>query len=214
MNKIKDLFFSLSKSTRITLLSCGSFIVMTLLILLFFVIFPITPSEKAIAKFGREDLIYNNGDQESSETTTEYNEEGTETTTTTAVTFAVTNYEQETFTFTTASGFLSGGYIKTGQYGTGTVTQTTTEAATEPQIPELPIEEVTEPATEAPTESIQPITQEQTKPIEAPIEIPTDEPINEPVTDPPAPATEPVTAAPVTAEPDPPAQQQQEIDTP
>ena len=65
MSKIKEFFaglgkfFSgLKKSTRVTLISCGSFIVMTAIILLFFVLFPISPPEKAVSliKNGRSKL--------------------------------------------------------------------------------------------------------------------------------------------------------------
>ena len=50
----------LKKSTIITMVSCGSFIVMTFLALLFFVKFPITPSEKIISNIGRKSIYKNN----------------------------------------------------------------------------------------------------------------------------------------------------------
>lgn len=57
MNKIKNFIVTLSKSTKVTLISCASFIFMTTLILFFFVIFPITPSERVISGLGREAIV-------------------------------------------------------------------------------------------------------------------------------------------------------------
>ena len=82
MNKIKDffneLFFGLSKSTRITLISCGSFIMLTFVILLFFVLFPITPSEGLIDLRSR--IVVSSSDSEAAVTTvqSETDEEITE----------------------------------------------------------------------------------------------------------------------------------------
>ena len=63
MSKIKDFYEGLKKSTKITVLSCGSFVVMTMLILAFFIIFPITPSEKIMTNIGRENMARDNGQQ-------------------------------------------------------------------------------------------------------------------------------------------------------
>ena len=56
MSKGNGFFSNLKRSTRITLVSCGCFIALTALILFFFVMFPITPSEKMISSFGRESI--------------------------------------------------------------------------------------------------------------------------------------------------------------
>lgn len=57
MESIKNFFRGLSRSTKITLISCASFLLLTLIILLFFVLFPITPSEKIITGLGRSGII-------------------------------------------------------------------------------------------------------------------------------------------------------------
>ena len=60
MKKNSGMTNGLNKSTKVTLLSCASFIVLTMLILIFFVMFPITPSEKIMASIGREN-VFNGG---------------------------------------------------------------------------------------------------------------------------------------------------------
>ena len=61
MYKLKDFFGNLSKSTKLTMISCGIFIILTFVILLFFVMFPITPSEKVISGMGRAGLVNSDG---------------------------------------------------------------------------------------------------------------------------------------------------------
>ena len=63
MEKIKSLFGNLKKSTVITLISCGCFIALSFIILCFFIMFPITPSEKVMATFGRESVAKNNSNK-------------------------------------------------------------------------------------------------------------------------------------------------------
>ena len=132
MRKISESLGSLKKSTRITLMSCGSFVIMTALILCFFVMFPITPSERMMSSISREAVSTNaNGDNlmtamPSVETTVSGEETAVTTTakaTTTKVTASTTrtNY---TITVTTGSGFLWGGAIPTGIMPNGN-TQTT-----------------------------------------------------------------------------------------
>lgn len=53
MKKNNGFFGSLHKSTKVTLLSCLCFIALTILILIFFIMFPITPSERIMASIGR-----------------------------------------------------------------------------------------------------------------------------------------------------------------
>ena len=149
MRKISESLGSLKKSTKITLMSCGSFVLMTALILCFFVMFPITPSEKMMSSISREAVSTNaNGDNimtamPAVETTVSGEETVTTTAkaTTTKVTASTTrtNY---TITVTTGSGFLWGGAIPTGIMPGGS-TQTTAsdysqESSDEPQ-PTYPI---------------------------------------------------------------------------
>lgn len=57
MDFLKKFYSGLNKSTKITLISCGSFLLLTILILLFFVLFPIKPSERVISGLGRGGVI-------------------------------------------------------------------------------------------------------------------------------------------------------------
>ncbi len=204
MSRIKEFFFGLSKSTKITLISCGGFVLLTLVILLFFVLFPITPTEKAIAKFGREGLYYQDGEDAAVTTTTSTAVTGTATVTTTQTSVTVTTDEMQTFT--TPTGFFFGGNIQTGNEGetyrpnettTETVAPQEPEPTTEP--PELPIEEVTDPVPTSPVEIV--TTAPPTEPPTAP---PTEAPTEAPT---PAP-TEAPTEAPTPAPTDPPAAEQ------
>lgn len=56
MERIATFYGSLKKSTRLTVASCAGFVLLTLLVLLFFVRFPITPSEKIMTSIGRESI--------------------------------------------------------------------------------------------------------------------------------------------------------------
>ncbi len=113
---------SLNRSTRITLASCLFFILLTCVILLFFVLFPITPSEKIMASIGRENMLNGGGNGNQNAvgvpavvTTAAGDEEDipvssekyTGTTTTRTVNIRIT----------TGSGFLWGGRIPTGTFG-------------------------------------------------------------------------------------------------
>lgn len=120
MNKIKEFFSGLSKSTKITLLSCGCFTALTLLLLLFFVIFPITPSEKIIENFGRENLINEAHKQEEAGTTTVtgmIDSIVTFTTTTKVSTATTTTGTFDINIYTNLGGYLPGGFVQTGDYG-------------------------------------------------------------------------------------------------
>ena len=92
MKKKHKSFSRLKKSTVITIVSCGSFVVMTFLALLFFVRFPIKPSEKIISSMGRSGIYRQN---------VSYSDNTTTTTTTTQTVFSVT--ETDTRQTTTAS---------------------------------------------------------------------------------------------------------------
>ncbi|MBQ8296804.1 MAG: hypothetical protein IJX77_03375 [Ruminococcus sp.] len=207
MSKIKEFFLGLSKSTRMTLISCGCFVLLTFLILIFFVMFPITPSEKAIAKIGREGLVYQDGDENVTVTTTVTTTTNTVTTTQTTT----TTVSETRITYTTMGGFFSEGYINTGTVGEDYYESSTETVQPEPEYPyepETPYEPATEPASEeataVPTSPVEIVTQppqEATDPVPEPTEPPAA------ATDPPAP--EP-TAPPAPAPTDPPAAQNTE----
>lgn len=186
MGRVKEFFLGLSKSTRITLISCGCFVLLTLIILLFFVMFPITPSERAIARIGREGLVYD-PENEGVVTTTVSDAVGSETTTT--VTTTSTTHSEIRITFTTVSGFFTPGYIQTGDPFVNNYETTTTTTTTIPV--EDPSEgtttETTEPSTEDTSQGTEDPGTEPTEPSTDSGEIPTDPP----VTDPPEPATTP-----------------------
>ena len=116
---MKEFFANLKKSTRITMISCGGFIALTLLILVFFVMFPINPSEKVIASFGRESVSRGSGETETADTVTttavsaQTSAVRTVTTTKADPDVTRTNY---VITVTTGAGFYTGGYITTGTY--------------------------------------------------------------------------------------------------
>jgi len=129
MSRGNGFFSNLKKSTRITLVSCGCFIALTAVILTFFVMFPITPSEKLISSFGRES-IYKQDPQGTSPvtsvTTTMTNDilvsKGTRTTTVTKV-----KRTEFTISITSGSGFFKGQKIPSGNFtGDYSYTPTTT----------------------------------------------------------------------------------------
>ena len=135
MSKGKSYFGRLKKSTKITVISCGCFVGLTMIILLFFVMNPITPSEKVIAGFGRENISRHN--QQTTEITT------TTITTTamediivskaaTTTTAATTTHVDYTITVTSGSGFYVNNVIPTGvsPYEAGAAI-VTTETVTE-----------------------------------------------------------------------------------
>ena len=128
MSRGNGFFSNLKKSTKITLVSCGCFIALTAVILTFFVMFPITPSEKMISSFGRES-IYKQDPQSTSPTT------AVTTTATSAVsktkrTTTVTKVKKSeyTITFTSGNGFFKGQKIPSGDFSgqLNTYTPTTT----------------------------------------------------------------------------------------
>lgn len=190
MSKIKDFFIGLNKSTKLTMLSCGCFIVLTFLILCFFVMFPITPSERAISSLGREGLVYNNGNQDSAVTTsvTENGAEtgtGTTTRTTTTTRITVSGFIGADVT-TVGSGYYSGNVIPTGGYvyePMETVTTTVSPSYTDPGVT-TDNPSSTETPTTSPTEPTDPPV---TNPTDPPVtDQPTTDPVDPPVTDVPA----------------------------
>ena len=119
MNTIREFFANLRKSTKITLISCVSFVLMTFLILCFFIISPITPDDKAGSTYGRETV---SGSVISTDVTTiageglEVSKGTSKAATTTRVTTSHVDY---VITITTGAGFYTGGRINTGDYGGG-----------------------------------------------------------------------------------------------
>jgi len=133
MSRGNGFFSNLKKSTKITLVSCGCFIALTAVILTFFVMFPITPSEKMISSFGRES-IYKQDPQGTSPvtavTTTATNDVST---TKTKRTTTVTKVRRTEFTIsiTSGNGFFKGQKIPSGNFSgeLNTYTPTTTTTA-------------------------------------------------------------------------------------
>lgn len=107
----KGFFSRLKKSTIITMVSCISFVVMTFLALLFFVKFPITPSEKFTAGLGRESIhrqnIAENVDVMA------VTETSTETTTEPSTTVTTAEKTEFKITITTGKGFRTNGHTLT-----------------------------------------------------------------------------------------------------
>lgn len=108
MGKVKGFFSKLKKSTIITIVSCGSFIVMTFLALLFFIKFPITPSEKIMASIGRESIYRNNNIEGLAATTTTTQTTTSQTTTGLQTTTAPATHSDFIITITTGKGFSTG----------------------------------------------------------------------------------------------------------
>lgn len=196
MREIKEFFLELSKSTRITLISCGCFILLTMFILIFFVWFPITPSQRVIENFGRENLVYQAKENEAAAATTTAQQSATVTTTTTTVSTLPETYTK--ITFTTMAGYLPGVNMQTGIQGDNNG-QTVTEAVQTTTVPEQP---VTEENTSAETTTPEEVTEPPTSPVQVVTQPPTEAPtVN--VTLPPAP-TEAPTKAPAVKPTEPP----------
>lgn len=190
MNKVRDFFASLNKSTKITLISCICFMVLTAVILLFFILFPISPNDTIQEKYGREIKASKSSDSTQTITTQPVDGDSYVGSKGTAVSQKVTTARvsrKKSFSVnvTTGDGFFSGGRIPTGgdPYVVSPGEETTTTAGyVDPEPPttdypyEPPVVTTSEPI------DIPPVT---TDPIDPPPA--TDPP---PVTDPP-PATDP-----------------------
>ena len=184
MSKVISFFATLKRSTKITLISCVSFVLMTFLILCFFIMSPITPSDKAGHTYGRESLSPDDATNTTSVTTLAG--ESVEVSKGTSTVTVTTTRKEYKITITTGtskySDYYSEGRINAGGYEGGYTNpyQTTTSAYTtqpytgytepytgsgeEPYTGEDPTEPVTgdqptEPVTEAPTEYIPPTTE-------------------------------------------------------
>ncbi len=177
MSKVRNFFASLNKSTKITLISCGCFVALTVVILGFFVLFPISPSETIQQKYGREAKASKSTESAQTVTTQPANDESFVGSKGTAVsgivtTTRMTRKKNFSVTVTTGDGFYSGGRIHTG--GDPNENNYPPDEPTDPIDYPIPPEPTDYPPypTEYPTDVPQP---------------PTDIP---PVTDPP-PATDP-----------------------
>ena len=201
MSKVKDFFANLKKSTKITLISCASFVLMTFLILCFFIVSPITPSDKAGNTYGRES-VSPEGSTVSADVTTLVGGETVEVskgTTRNATTTVTTTHKDYEIIITTGTGRYDE-YYEEGKLNTGGFTG---EYQVDPFVP------VTEQPTEAYTGGYEPTTGYE--PVEDPTEPYTGEDPTEPPTQEPQPITEPITQAPTepitqapTQAPDPP----------
>lgn len=133
----KSRFISnLNQSTKVTMISCFGFVLLTAVILVIFILFPITPSEKVHASIGRENVVDNNsnGSPQSitpSVVSTASNENGEDDETTTT-TYGTTTTRTVKIRITTGSGFLWNGRIPTGVTPNG---NTTTTVAADPTVP-------------------------------------------------------------------------------
>lgn len=132
MSKGNGVFSNLKRSTKITLVSCGCFIALTALILLFFVMFPITPSEKVISSFGRESIYKQDvtGTAVTTAVTTTVNDDimvakGSKTTTASRTTAK----SYTTHRLTSGSGFYMDQRIPTGEFPNQYYVPTTTTAS-------------------------------------------------------------------------------------
>ena len=123
MTRVIEFFGDLKKSTKITLLSCGCFVLMTFVILLFFIWFPITPSEKIISNIGRENIFR---DQDGNPTvTTSSTGEASSTKASSTKTTATGTRTSFKIVITSGSGFLWNGRIPTGVMPGNYETETT-----------------------------------------------------------------------------------------
>ena len=132
MSKGNGVFSNLRRSTKITLVSCGCFIALTALILLFFVMFPITPSVKVISSFGRESIYKQDvtGTAVTTAVTTTVNDDimvakGSKTTTASRTTAK----SYTTHKLTSGSGFYMDQRIPTGEFPNQYYVPTTTTAS-------------------------------------------------------------------------------------
>jgi len=219
MYKFKAFFGNLSKSTRLTVMSCGIFIALTFIILMFFVMFPITPSEKIISGMGRNGLSNSNGNKSTSvvSSTTDVNSSKKKNSSTTSVNNSKVHYTDKIFN--TDNSYVYTGYtapyneqdyndndenvVQKSQPAPVYTTPPSyvapepevTELYTEPYVTEYTEPEVTdtpdvsEPDEPAVTDSPEPVPEPEPEPVPEPE--PEPEPIPEPIPEP-EPEPEPV----------------------
>lgn len=182
MRKNKGFINALNRSTKITMLSCICFVALTVLILVFFILFPITPSEKIMASIGREN-IFNGNDVSGVVTTSPAVSTSVVTAASTAEKSTTKPVSTTTRTYkiniTTGSGFMYNGRIPTGVTG---YEATATTPADYPQDPTYPNVDPTAPPVDP---SIPPV--DTGTGYEPPVSTPPVDPYDPPVTpEPPA----------------------------
>ncbi len=201
MSKVRDFFTSLNKSTKITLISCGCFVALTVIILCFFVLFPISPNDTIQKKYGREAKATNNSGSAQTVTTQPASDSeyiGSRGTAVSTTTVSTNTRRKKNFsaTVTTGEGFFSGGRIPTGSYETST-TEPVEEPTEEPS--EFPTEDPSVNPSEPPTEDVSvnptepPSEDVSVNPTEPPSELTTDPPTEPPTSPPTDPPTSPPT---------------------
>ena len=121
MNRVGGFFNDLQKSTKITLLSCACMVMLTLLLMIFFILFPITPSEKVMSTIGRESSLKNNDPNMMTALPGAVTTSSADSATSTAKVTSTAKYTGTTTTrtnykikITTGTGFLYNGRIPTG----------------------------------------------------------------------------------------------------
>lgn len=189
MTRIREFFVNLRKSTKITIISCGCFIALTFIILCFFIMFPITPSDRVLKALGRESVSRQETVTDAATTSPESDSSGN--TTTSIITTRNSSHTDFEIVITTGVGFVvTGDKIPTGpSYVVTTNDQPVVPPKpTEPTDPTDPTDP-TEPTD--PTDPIEPTDPtDPTDPTESPVppEIPTEPPVVTPPDDPPQPA--------------------------
>ena len=194
MSKIREFFANLKKSTKITLISCVSFVLMTFLILCFFIMSPITPSDKAGKTFGRESISADGSTVSTVITTIDENgntvevSKGTTNVASTAST-VTTTHKEYVKTITTGTYFVDG-KIVIGNYDNDYSYTTTTTSysgysggeyattTTTDESGEEPIKTTTTAAepVQTTTTEMQQVTEPPVKPTEPPVDTGSDTP--------------------------------------
>lgn len=200
MGRVREFFNNLQKSTKVTLISCGCFILLTFLILIFFVMFPITRAERANASVGRESVQKND-----SAVTTMTDVNGSVivsmgTTKNIDADVTTTYHTDYVIIVTTGKGFYSDGRIPTGNFSYDEYSTTANETNEYTMSPDEGIgyqpgdvpDEYVEPVVTT-AEYVEPVV---TEPYTEPIVTTAAEPV---VTEAPVVTEQPVTEAPTEA---------------
>ena len=141
--------------------SCIGFVFLTVIILVVFIIFPITPSEKVLASIGRENVANTpqNGYQQEITPVVDATEVEEEDVVSSVGSTVSTTARTVNIRITSGSGFLWNGRIPTGVMGGGSTTTTVVDEPdqptldpgyTDPDIPTPSSPETTEPGGDIP----------------------------------------------------------------
>ncbi len=203
---------NLNKSTKVTMASCLGFVLLTAVILVIFILNPITPAEKAMASIGRENVLNNSPDGSPKNitpavvTTAESDDDESEETVKTIR--GTTTTRTVKIRITTGSGFLWNGRIPTGVSPNGNTSTVVVEDPTVPVAdPNQPVypngtTPPSDPGTATPEPTIP--NPDPNAPVTSPVDTP-DTPITPPVSPDPVPDPEPVVPDTPPVTPDPPA---------